>query len=268
MKKDYIPVPNDIQDDDLTFVDKFWSQRWENNVNLPSAEIVEGREELRLMRPLLEKLGKGVRVLDAGCGMGEWTVFLNQLGYQTVGLDISESVIKKLQAIFPQYEFIRGDIRKTGYPDESFAALFSWGAFEHFENGPGECLKESFRVLKPGGYLFITVPFDNWRHILTRMRSSNSNDLGGKNNLNPMRFYQWRFMKSEIEQEIILAGFNPLWIKPISKMEGISRWLEWSMKITPASGLYNLYFKIADWFLPSNYLAHMLMVAARKPELS
>jgi len=268
MKKDYITAPNDFQDDDLTFVDKFWSQRWDNNVNLPSAEIVASREELHLMLPFLEKAGKGAHVLDAGCGMGEWTAFLNQQGYQTVGLDISDSVIKKLQSMLPQYEFIRADIRKTGYPDEFFDALFSWGAFEHFENGPSDCLKESFRILKPGGYLFITVPFDNWRHIRTRMRSVNSVDTGVRNNSSPMHFYQWRFMKSEIEQEIILAGFNPVWVKPVSKAEGVSRWLEWNMKITPASGLYNLLFNIANWLLPSNYVAHMLMVAARKPESS
>lgn len=266
MKKDYIPVLSHLPEDDLSFVDKFWSQRWDNNVNLPNPEIVANREELRLMRPLLEKAGKGARVLDAGCGMGEWTVFLNQLGYQTVGLDISENIIEKLQSIFPQYEFIRGDIRNTSFPDTYFDALFSWGAFEHFENGPAECLRESFRMLKPGGHLFITVPFDNWRHILMRMRSLNPGDQDSKDNLQTMRFYQWRFMKSEIEQEAILAGFKPLWIKPVSKAEGVSRWLEWNIKVKPASSFYSVLFNIAGRLLPSNYLAHMLMLAAYRPQ--
>ncbi len=268
MKKDYIPVVSPVQEDDLSFVDKFWSERWENTTNLPSAGIVAAREELKLMKPFLEKAGKGAHVLDAGCGMGEWTVYLNQLGYQTIGLDISGNVIERLQSLLPQYKFVRGDIRKTEFPNECFDILFSWGAFEHFENGPGECLRESFRILKPGGHLFITVPFDNWRHIRARMRSlhpQKSNHQADKNNLSPMRFYQWRFMKSEIEQEMLLAGFRPLWTKPVSKAEGVSRWLEWNMKITPASYFYNLAFRLASLLLPSNYLAHMLMSAALKP---
>lgn len=264
MKKDYIPVKNQLPVDDLSFVDNFWSERWDSYTNLPNPEMVAGKEEFKLMEPLLSKVGKGARILDAGCGMGEWTVYLNRLGYQTTGLDISENIIERLKTLFPQYEFVRNDIRNTGFPVECFDVLFSWGAFEHFENGPGECLKESFRILKPGGYLFITVPFDNWRHTLMRMCPGKPNSQVNKDSSGPMRFYQWRFMKSEIEQELILAGFKPLWTKPVSKAEGVSRWLEWNMKMKPEMGFYNLLFKVANWLLPSDYLAHMLMIAACK----
>ena len=72
-------------------------------------------------------------------------------------------------------------------------------------------------------------------------------------------------MKSEIEQEVMLARFRPLWTKPVSKAEGVSRWLEWNMKMTPASPFYNPLFRLANLLLPSNYLAHMLMSAAYKP---
>jgi SAM-dependent methyltransferase len=264
MKKDYVPVKDQSQVDDLRFVDNFWSERWDRYANLPSPEMVADREEFKLMEPFLSKIGAGARVLDAGCGMGEWTVYLNRLGYQTVGLDITANSIEKLQSLFPQYEFVRNDIRKTDFPGDCFDALFSWGAFEHFENGPGECLRESYRILKPGGHLFITVPFDNWRHTFMRMRSGNNNNPFETEQPASMRFYQWRFMKSEIEQELILAGFKPLWTKPVSKAEGVNRWLEWNMKMKPNTGFYNLLFKAASWLLPSDYLAHMLMAAAYK----
>lgn len=265
MKKDYIPVSADAEEDDLSFVDKFWSERWDKFTHLPSPQMVAGREEFKFMEPVLANAGKGIRILDAGCGMGEWTVFLNQLGYQTVGLDISGSAIERLCALFPQIEFKRGDIRDTGFPRECFDALFSWGAFEHFENGPGECLRESFRILKPGGYLFISVPFDNWRHIRMRMYPGKANTQADQEHPRPMRFYQWRFMKSEIEEELRLAGFKPLWTRPISKGEGVSRWLQWNLKIKPSSSLFNPLLKTGSVLLPSNYLAHMIMSAGYKP---
>jgi SAM-dependent methyltransferase len=269
MKKDYVLVAGSSQENDLDFVDKFWTERWQKNVDLPDPEFVARREEFKLMQPHLNKAGKSASILDAGCGMGEWTVYLNQLGYPTTGLDISKETIQRLQSIFPQYKFARGDIRKTGFPDESFDFLFSWGAFEHFENGPGECLKESFRILKPGGCLLISVPFDNWRHVLKSMCSLDHSDPHyhpDKDYPGPMRFYQWRFTKSEIEQEVVMAGFKTLWIKPISKEAGIRRWLEWDVRIAPASGPYNLFVKFARRFLPSDYLAHMIMIAAYKPQ--
>jgi SAM-dependent methyltransferase len=269
MKKDYVLVASPSEGDDLDFVDKFWTERWQKNVNLPDPEFVALREEFKLMKPTLEKAGKGASILDAGCGMGEWTVFLNQLGYQTTGLDISEETIRRLQTIFPNHEFMRGDIRKTVFPAETFDLLFSWGAFEHFENGPGECLRESFRILKPGGCLFISVPFDNWRHVLRSMRSLEDSDPyyhPDKAYPGPMRFYQWRFTRSEIEQEVVMAGFKTMWIKPVSKEAGITRWLEWDVRIAPGSRLYKLFVKFARRFLPSAYAAHMLMIAAYKPE--
>ena len=99
-----------------------------------------------------------------------------------------------------------------------------------------------------------------------RMRSSKPTSQTDKGNPTSMRFYQWRFMKSEIEQEMVLAGFKLLWTRPVSKAEGVGRWLEWNMKITPASPLYDPLFRLASLLLPSNYLAHMLMSAAYKPE--
>jgi SAM-dependent methyltransferase len=266
MKKDYMAVTNDSQEDDLSFVDNFWSELWNKNADLPNPKSVTSRDEFRLMQPVLRKVQTGDRILDSGCGMGEWTVYLNQLGYQTTGLDISERTIMRLKTLLPQYEFVRGDIRNTDFPENCFDVLFSWGAFEHFENGPGECLRESFRILKPGGRLLITVPFDNWRHILTRIRSSRVKSRANTDAHKQMRFYQWRFIKSEIEDEIVNAGFEVLWTKPLHKEEGIRRWLDWGVKIKPSSLLYTPLFKIAKLFMPSNYLAHMIMTVAYKPE--
>jgi ubiquinone/menaquinone biosynthesis C-methylase UbiE len=82
-----------------------------------------------------------------------------------IGLDISKATIERLSEIFPDHNFIVGDIRSTGFDDESFDAYFSWGTFEHFEIGLGPCFKEANRILKKGGYLFVSVPFQNGRHL-------------------------------------------------------------------------------------------------------
>ena len=267
MKKDYISTPDFNIDDDLDFVEQFWTQRWQENAEIADCSYVARREEYKLMLPTLNELPKDCKILDAGCGKGEWTVWFNQQGYETVGLDISEDTIKKVQDIFPQYQFVRGDIRDTDFPGERFDIIFSWGAYEHFENGPGKCLKESWRILKPGGMLFISVPYDNIRHMLSRLRplktwdGSYHPDEGYEK---PMRFYQWRFTKAELEQEIALANFRVKWVKPIHKSEGVKRWLDWDLKISPTSSVYAFVNRIANRLMPADYLAHMVMIAARK----
>ena len=57
---------------------------------------------------------------------------------------------------------IQGDILDLKYPDAHFDAYISQGVIEHFEEGPQQALNEAWRVLKPDGLAFITVPYLNW----------------------------------------------------------------------------------------------------------
>jgi SAM-dependent methyltransferase len=64
---------------------------------------------------------KGRKAIDFGCGTGRSTRFLQKLGFDAVGVDISEDMIKRARQIDPQ-----GDYR-----------LMKDGDFSQFE--PGEC---------------------------------------------------------------------------------------------------------------------------------
>jgi SAM-dependent methyltransferase len=44
------------------------------------------------------------------------------------------------------------------YPDNAFDTLICWETMEHFNFNPTKFVRELFRVLKPGGRAFITVP--------------------------------------------------------------------------------------------------------------
>jgi ubiquinone/menaquinone biosynthesis C-methylase UbiE len=232
---------------------------------------VEKREEFQLMQPFLRQLSPESRILDGGCGMGEWTVFLANQGYQTVGLDISKHTIERLQKVLPTYQFVSGDIRHTDFAAASFDAYFSWGTFEHFENGLAECVQEAYRILKPGGYLFVSVPYQNWRHSWQGIRWRNKNSrkaLPQKSSRPspPMRFYQWRLTRAELARELSMQGFYVLNVVPIHKKHGLKRTLhhDFGMK---RGGLLNR--KITRYFrrlIPANWVAHMIMGIAQKLE--
>ena len=100
---------------------------------------------------------------------------------------------------------------RAGFDAGSFDACFSSGAFEHSENGIGDCRDEARRILKPGGWLFVSVPFQNWRRILRDAGQLENWDEGfaaAAGNRQPHRFYQCRFTRPELRRELELHGFR------------------------------------------------------------
>ncbi|WP_188192430.1 class I SAM-dependent methyltransferase [Nonomuraea sp. SYSU D8015] len=105
----------------------------------------------------------GARVLEAGCGMGHFTVAARVLGYRAEGLDWSSETIEELRRRFPEIPWHVGDVRKLECDDGSFDAVYSPGVCEHFEEGPVQILRETQRILRPGGIAIITTPcFNRW----------------------------------------------------------------------------------------------------------
>jgi SAM-dependent methyltransferase len=267
MKKDYVKADAALHSEEAQFVEDFWTRRWEAQAELPDPAAVAAREEYRLMRPYLSSLPEGARLLDGGCGMGEWTVFLAGQGFQVAGLDLSQRTIERLQAHYPGQEFVRGDIRDTGFAADSFDAYFSWGAFEHFEAGPGECIAEAYRLLKPGGLLCISVPYQNWRHILREARRRYR--WHEAFNFTPgapgdWRFYQWRFTPADLRQELEMRGFTVLNFAPLHREEGLRRAIIWDLGLKPGSRLFRWVERLLLRVIPGRLAAHMLFAAARK----
>ena len=194
--------------------------------------------------------------------LGGWTACLTRNGHRTLGLDLSRATIGKLKSLFPDVEFSVGDIRDTGFPAASFDAYFSWGVFEHFEDGLGRCVTEAFRILKPGGLLFVTVPFDNLRLGLRaacdwRRRAAPDDEM--------KRFYQWRLTRGEVRHELTAGGFEVLDVCPIHKRQGILRSLHHEFGLDYRWILTKGLSVVLQPFVPGGVIAHMVMAVSRKP---
>lgn len=261
MRKDYMPAGDDHLDE-TAFVEQYWTKVWEQQGG-PKGQVnkIPTKEEYRIMRPYLAALPQGARVLDGGCGLGDWTARLTAEGFQALGLDISRQTVEQLRSIFPDVAFAVGDIRDTGLEFDSFDAYFSWGVFEHFEEGPRPCLREAYRLLKPGGILFISTPMDNLRHALRDIFSRATSPALTE----PQRFYQYRFTPVELSREAAMQGFDVMAAKTIHKRQGVLRALHHTFGL-PYGWLLTrgLAFLLAP-ILPGRVFAHMVLVVARKP---
>lgn len=104
-------------------------------------------------------------VLDVGCRYSNLVLQMAGLGYRVSGLDLQPYPYSH-----PNLEFIKGDIRYTGFPDNFFDCVTAVSTVEHiglgfYEStspdpaGDAKSIVQIHRILKPRGRLIFTAPF-------------------------------------------------------------------------------------------------------------
>ncbi|MBF0347224.1 MAG: methyltransferase domain-containing protein [Magnetococcales bacterium] len=270
MKKDYSIIKKDARAaNEVDQVQTFWSGVWEHRPLTDHAQQDVQEHELHpLVDSYLSTLPEGSRILDAGCGMGEWTIYYTHQGKHITGMDLSADTIQRLLEKYPECDFVTGDIRQTGFAPDTFDAIISWGTFEHFEIGLAPCFQEAWRILKPGGHLIITVPFHNFRHWLRDLFLAPEKNMELVHDPKDVThvFYQWRLTRSELAIECLLHGFEVKKIIPCSRKSGMKRFLQHEFGVRPGTPLYRPLFKLFDWLLPRGSVEHMILGISTKAD--
>lgn len=109
-------------------------------------------------RYVLEMLGKGEgKVLDLGCGAGEFFVDLQQMGYSVIGADFSSEMVRLAwQAGGGKSNVVRADAGRAPFRRHSFRALIAVGLLEYLAADEGP-LAEILRIVEPGGRVVVTL---------------------------------------------------------------------------------------------------------------
>ena len=130
---------------------------------------------------------KGTRALDFGCGTGRSTRFLRSLGFDAIGVDISDEMLARARQVDPEgdYRLIPGDDMSV-LPIAGFALIQS--AFT-FDNIPGaetkRCLFRDLRgLLAPDGILvnIVSAPeiyVNEWASFSTKDYPENQKARAG-----------------------------------------------------------------------------------------
>jgi SAM-dependent methyltransferase len=131
-------------------------------VAIEYAEKFCGEHEKKPMdREILYRFSQEVAgkkpIWDFGCGPGQTTQYLRNLGIEISGLDLSEKLIEHANISHPGITFRKGNILDLEFKGESIAGIVAFYAIVHFtQDQLRQAFREIFRVLKPGGVFLFT----------------------------------------------------------------------------------------------------------------
>jgi SAM-dependent methyltransferase len=132
------------------------------------------------------------RVLDVGCGEGQFAAELERAGFSVVGVDVAEEPLRRGRTRHPEL-----DLRLVpaegpwSLPDAGFDVVWAGETIEHVADTAG-WLSEVRRVLRSGGSLLLSTPAHGRLAMLRLAASRSAFDAHFDPRADHLRFYSAR----------------------------------------------------------------------------
>lgn len=110
------------------------------------------RRRLAAVEALVARPG---RLLDVGCGTGDFLTLARARGWDVTGTELSPYAAKV--ATSRGLTVVPGEVWEAGLPSDRFDIATCWHVIEHVAD-PKRALEEIRRVLRPGGWLVLATP--------------------------------------------------------------------------------------------------------------
>ncbi len=194
-------------------IKKEWDEHWEKTNKSVFGRILSLFRKFVLayaVRHYHEKYFpvKGI-FLETGCGTAQTSIKIIKHKRKYVAIDISEKALKKAKKIKVFDEFVKSDIRKLPYKNESIDGIWNLGVMEHFS--PVEIqkiLKETKRVLKKDAVALLFWPYEYAPYqLLLKLISGIGRLLGKKIEFFPNEPSRLK-SKKQAEESVLKAGFS------------------------------------------------------------
>ena len=105
-------------------------------------------------------INKDKAVLELGAGVGYWTEYLKSFGVlDYTGNDIAEISVKNLKQMYPEYNFLHGDISELTLEKNRYNIAFMIDVTQHITNDDrfNKAISNIWNSLRKGAYFFVTM---------------------------------------------------------------------------------------------------------------
>lgn len=200
----------------------FWDSHWDQyNVEQMIKSAVLNR---MILVPTQKYLPKGSCILEGGCGLGQNVWSLHKKGYDVYGIDYAKETVDKVNKAVPELKVSWGDIISLEFEDDFFDGYWSLGVIEHFYEGFDAIACEMKRVIRPGGFLFLTFPcMSKFRYKKAKqgkyLKWQESQELLAD-------FYQFALSIQKVKIEFMAKGFELVKSKPLAGLKGFKDEIE------------------------------------------
>jgi SAM-dependent methyltransferase len=192
----------------------FWDDHW--RVYDFMTEVEKNKNNSFILENTHRFLKKG-RILEGGCGRGGIVYCLHYNGYNAFGVDFAQKTVKKINEYFPELNVLPGDVRNLQFKDNFFDGYWSLGVIEHFSEGYDSIIREMHRVLKRGGFIFVTYPYMS---PLRKIKENLKMYRNFKKNIILDNFYYFAFDPSFVKKDFEKYGFKLMYFKPFGGLKG------------------------------------------------
>jgi SAM-dependent methyltransferase len=190
----------------------------------------------------LRRLPRGEAILDAGCGLARWVIYLRRRGFQVYGVDRAQGAVTQAQRHAEAPPLFAGDTLCLPIRDASLGAIISLGVIEHVQSGPLPALRELRRVLRPGGVALVAVPYNNLlrRCLINHLRSLR--DWQKRRSGLKLDFAEYRFSARELGAFLREAGFEIISVHADDFMPPLGKglWVDSSSFFGYRAGLFDM----------------------------
>jgi len=136
-----------------------WTSRYAREPrSMADLDLILRRQNVHaLVKPLLDGVGRRLRVLDIGCGSGDVLDGLPRDVISVAGMDFSAEMVRQARATHAGDSFVRGDATRLPFRYDAADIITTLGVLEYVPR-PSDAVARMAESLAPGGHLIVSFP--------------------------------------------------------------------------------------------------------------
>jgi len=162
---------------------------------------------------------KGKKILDVGCGCGRDVEYFLQEGFDVMGIDLSEEMLKQARKIVPKTKLKKADFTDLKFKKESFDGIWSMVSLVHVPRKEMvKVLKGFNKILTKKGIFYLSVKEGKGEENLKKPKYNNESRLYVYFTEKEMKEYLKKAGFKILNSEINKAGDN-IWLEIFAEKE-------------------------------------------------